>query len=284
MIPVSLIDAHTHVFPAEVVRDRASIAERDEGFALLYGPPSATMVDGSGLCAYLDREGISRAFALSFPFRDPGLLALSNDSLLELAGCDRRIVPLVMVDLWKDGEKGIAELERCIEKGAYGLGEVAYYGGRFSRPERERLDRLAAVLEEAGLIMVMHVNEQVGHPYAGKGLIDFSEVVTFVENHPRLSVVLSHLGGGLCFYEFMPEIRKSFANVYYDTAAVPYLYGKEIYRFVGSFLADKVLFGSDYPLLPASRYVPAIEELGEEVHRKVLFANAEEMIERTGLG
>jgi uncharacterized protein len=283
MIPMPLIDAHTHVFPAEVIEDRARIAENDRGFALLYNTPSARMVDASGLRGYLSREGISRTIAVGFPFRDPGLLTLSNDCLLELAKADERIVPLVMVDL-REEKRGIAELERCIGKGASGLGEVAFYGEGFSRSERERLDRVVAPLEEADLILMIHVNEQVGHPYGGKISIDFAEVVAFVEAHPRLKIILSHLGGGLCFYEFMPEIKKSFANVRYDLAAIPFLYRKDVYRFVGSFLSEKVLFGSDYPLLPANRYLPDIRELGEEVQAKILFSNAEEMLERTGLG
>lgn len=283
MIPMPLIDVHTHVFPREVIEERARIAEQDEGFALLYGSSSARMADGSGLCEYLDREEIDRALALSYPFRDPGLLSLSNDSLLDLARADERIVPLVMVDLWEE-RRGMAELERCIGKGAWGLGEVAYYGQGFGRAERERLDRLVAPLEEAGLILMMHVNEQVGHHYGGKAQIDFAEVVTFVEAHPRLTIVLSHLGGGLCFYEFMPEIKKVFANVRYDVAALPFLYDKEAYRFIGSFLSRKVLFGSDYPLLPVGRYLPAIKVLEEEVQTQLLFGNAEEMLGRIRLG
>lgn len=280
MIGMPLFDAHTHVFPTEVIEDRAHIAENDRGFALLYGSPSSKMVDSSGLRDYLSREGISRAVAVGFPFQDPGLLALSNDCLLELAKTDSRIVPLAMVDL-ADTRSGSSELERCIGEGAYGLGEVAFYGTGFSRAERERLDRLVGPLEESGLVLMMHVNEQVGHPYSGKSLIDFAEVVAFVEAHPHLRIILSHLGGGLCFYEFMPEIRRGFANVRYDLAATPFLYHKDVYRFIGSFLAEKVLLGSDYPLLPVSRYLPDIAALADEVQTKILWNNAEEMLGHT---
>jgi uncharacterized protein len=279
MIRMPLIDVHTHVFSTEAIKDRARIAQKDQAFALLYGPPSSRMVSAEELRDYLSREGISRAVTVGFPFRDPGLLAASNDCLLELAHMDERVVPLVMIDLSEE-RRGIAELERCLGKGARGLGEVAYYGERFSRPQRERLDRLVAPLEEADLLLMLHVNEQVGHWYNGKAPIDFAEVVTFVEAHPRLTIILSHLGGGLCFYEFMPEIKKSFSNVYYDLAAIPFLYGKEVYRFVGSFLSEKVVFGSDYPLLPASRYLPDIHELEEEIQMKLLCGNAEKMLGR----
>jgi uncharacterized protein len=278
-----LIDVHTHVFPDEVIRNRTRIAEKDRNFDVLYGNSSSRMVDSSKLRDYLSREGIDRAVATGFPFQDAGLLTLSNDCLLELAQIDDRIIPLVMVDL-QDEERGAAELERCIARGAMGMGEVAYYGQPFSRSERERLDRLVAPLEGAQLLLMMHVNEQIGHRYGGKARIDFNEVVKFVDSHPRLTIILSHLGGGLCFYEFMPEIKKSFAHVYYDIAAIPFLYHKKVYSFISRFLPEKVMFGSDYPLLPASRYLPDIKELEEEVQVKLLYRNAEEIFERIGLG
>lgn len=271
-----MFDAHTHVFSNQVIEDRARIAEKDGGFALLYGQPLSRMVDSSGLRDYLSREGINRAIAVAFPFHDPALVSLSNDCLLDLAKADSRIVPFVMVDL-REEKRGISELERCIGKGARGLGEVAFYDTGFSKAERERLDRLVAPLEEADLVLMMHVNEQIGHSYSGKSSVDFAEVVAFVEAHPRLRIILSHLGGGLCFYEFMPEIRRLFTKVRYDLAATPFLYHKDVYRFVGSFLCEKVLFGSDYPLLPASRYLPDMGELPNDVQARLLWNNAEEM-------
>jgi hypothetical protein len=235
------------------------------------------MADGDGLRGYLSKEGISKAIVVGFPFQDPGLLALSNDYLLELAKGDYRIVPFVMSDL-RDEKRGVEELERCIEKGARGLGEVAFYGEGFFVEQREGLDRLVAPLEEADLILMVHVNEQVGHGYGGKARIDFAELAAFVEAHPRLKIILAHLGGGLCFYEFMPELKRAFANVRYDIAATPFLYDKEVYRYLGSFLSEKVLFGSDYPLLPASRYLQDLMDLTEEVRAKILYGNAEAML------
>ena len=45
-------------------------------------------------------------------------------------------------------------------------------------------------------------------------------------------------------------------NVYFDTAASPYLYRQEIYRLAAEIIGpEKILFGSDYPLLPPSRYL-----------------------------
>ena len=128
--------------------------------------------------------------------------------------------------------------------------------------ERKGLDALAGYMEQTGMVLLMHLNEPVGHRYPGKTEADFGEVAAFVEAHPALKIILAHLGGGICFYELMPEIRKAFSLVYYDLAAAPFLYSDDLYRFAAAFLPDKVLFGSDYPLLTLSRYRPAMDGLG----------------------
>ena len=54
----------------------------------------------------------------------------------------------------------------------------------------------------------------------------------------------------MIFYELMPEIESSFTNVYYDSSATPLLYKKNIFELAVKIVgAEKVLFGSDYPLV-----------------------------------
>jgi hypothetical protein len=51
--------------------------------------------------------------------------------------------------------------------------------------------------------------------------------------------------------------------VYVDTAASPYLYDPLIYELAIKLIGvDKILFGSDYPLLPPSRYFDELQETG----------------------
>ena len=63
---------------------------------------------------------------------------------------------------------------------------------------------------------------------------------------PATTFILSHWGGLLPVRH--PE-AKTLPNLYYDTAASPLLYDTGIWRrFAGAIGADRVLFGSDYPL------------------------------------
>jgi predicted TIM-barrel fold metal-dependent hydrolase len=60
----------------------------------------------------------------------------------------------------------------------------------------------------------------------------------------------------------MPEVKKALTNVYFDTAASPFLYRPQIYsQLVPLVGADHILFGSDYPLMPQTRVISEINAL-----------------------
>ena len=88
-------------------------------------------------------------------------------------------------------------------------------------------------------------------------------------------MILAHWGGGLLFYEAMPELREQFRTVYYDTAATPFLYSADIYRAALALgLGGKIIFGSDFPLLPPSRYLSALQTLPDDARERILSGNA----------
>ena len=67
------------------------------------------------------------------------------------------------------------------------------------------------------------------------------------------------------------------SNVFFDTAASPFLYTPEVYNQVIQLVgADKILFGSDYPLLAQSRLLKEIGalDLPEETKNLILSGNA----------
>ncbi|HJX33989.1 MAG TPA: amidohydrolase family protein, partial [Desulfatiglandales bacterium] len=59
------------------------------------------------------------------------------------------------------------------------------------------------------------------------------------------------------------DIREATSNVWFDTAASPYLYIPDIYRIAADIIgSDRILFGSDYPLLKPGRYFKEMETTG----------------------
>jgi hypothetical protein len=68
----------------------------------------------------------------------------------------------------------------------------------------------------------------------------------------------------------MPETAGLCRNVYYDTAAVPFLYDVRIYRVALAIIGtEKMLLGSDFPLLRPGRYIEDMKRSGvtdREIH------------------
>ena len=59
------------------------------------------------------------------------------------------------------------------------------------------------------------------------------------------------------------EVKDSLKNVYFDTAASPYLYDLGIYQLAVELVGiDKILLGSDYPLLAPEKYFSEMKQAG----------------------
>jgi len=280
-----IIDAHVHTFPPELVRDRTAFLARDTWFATLYASPRAAMVTAEEVIAAMDAGGVARSVVFGFAFRDQGLCGLVNDYVLEaVATYPDRLAGLCCVSPQEPG--AVAELERCLDAGMKGCGELApdgqgltaewAGGGGARRPAaRAGLGQVAACLTERGLPLLMHSNEAVGHDYAGKGGFTLEHCLALATAYPDLNIVLAHMGGGLFVYELMPEVRRTLSRVYYDTAAVPYLYDPEVYRVAVSCAGPhKIIFGSDFPLLPVGRYQEGLSLLDETTRAAVTGGNA----------
>jgi len=126
-----------------------------------------------------------------------------------------------------------------------------------------RIAAAVATSVELGLPWTLHCSEPLGHDYAGKGTATPDKIAAFAMQYPELQLVCAHLGGGLPFYAHMPEVAQLCRRLWFDTSAGPFLYEPTAYRaFVDFVGADRLLFGSDYPLLRADPYRNAFAAAG----------------------
>jgi predicted TIM-barrel fold metal-dependent hydrolase len=229
------------------------------------------MATADDVVAHMDETGVGRSIVFGFPFRDQGLCRLVNDYVLHAAEAwPSRLAGLACSS---PGEPGaIAELERCLDGGLRGCGELA------PGPSAEEIAGLAGVadtLRERGMPLLLHANEPVGHEYPGKSGFGPQACVACAAAYPGLKLVFAHMGGGTFVYEAMPELRSVLADVHYDTSALPYLYDAGVYRAVEATAgAHKLLFGSDYALLSPARYRAGLSTLGAEARAAVCRDNA----------
>ncbi len=254
--PPPVVDAHTHAYTPEVVRGRASYVGRDLWFEHLYADPRALLITGDDLLYSMDAAGIARSIVCGFPWHDIGICREHNDYLASLAASsNRRLSWLATVPLG-GGKAAAQEAERCFALGASGLGELNADAQRFDLTAPGPLAPVTRVCVDHGRPLMLHSTEPVGHHYPGKGTATPDRLVSFIQAHPDLSVVLAHWGGGLPFYELMPEVAMLASRVTYDTAASTYLYRPAVFRAVLDILGpDRVMWGSDYPVLRQDRFL-----------------------------
>ncbi|MFC1968886.1 amidohydrolase family protein [Chloroflexota bacterium] len=271
-----IIDFHTHVFSPKIKNNRDKCAGTDPCFDILYATENAKIATAEELIASMDEAGVDVSVITNIGWATHETCVTTNDYILEsIARYPDRLVGFATV-LPQAGEAAFAEVERCARAGIKGIGEI--------RPDTQSIDltsdamaSFVEILCQHNLILLTHASEPVGHNYPGKGSITPEILYPFVTRFPELTIVLAHWGGGLPFYALMPEVKMALENVYFDTAASPFLYQPQIYNHAIHLIgAEKILFGSDCPLMSPTRLINEIRTLSlpEETVNLILSGNA----------
>jgi len=271
-----IIDCHTHIFPEEVRKDREAFCKRDEGFSSIYENSKSKMIGVEDLIASMDEFGIDQSVICGFPWNQPDFCSLHNQYLMASASrYPNRLIVFVML-LFSNPDWSGKELDRAVKGGARGVGEIAFYRDEMTSRDIHSMKPVLTQMERQGIPLLLHTNETIGHSYPGKGRTPLERFYELILSFPNLPIILGHWGGGLPFYELMPEVAKGMANVYYDTAASPFLYSKKIYEIAREIVGiEKIFFGTDFPLISPRRYFKELEEssLSKQDQEKILGLN-----------
>jgi len=272
-----IVDFHTHVFPARMRDHRDEYSGRDPLFERLYSNTKFKIADCDDLIARMDQDGVDRSVLLNANWTSPEVCRETNDYIMDsvarhagrLAGfCS---LPPGNIDA------AVAELERCIRGGIRGVGEMRPDFHGLVRGDEDTLDPVFDIMMRHRLMLMVHASEPVGHQYVGKEKITPDILERLITRFPEMTIICAHWGGGLPFYALMPEVAEALKNVYFDSSASPYLYRPEIFRHVADIAgADRILFGSDYPLIPPSRVLNQLRSLNldADVEDMILSGNA----------
>lgn len=276
-----IVDFHTHIFPPWLRERRDDYVKSDPCFALLYSQQEARIATAEELLATMDEAGIDSSVVLNIGWVSHELCVKTNDYILDsVSRYPGRLVGFCAIQP-RAGDAAIAEIERCAGAGAKGIGELRSDVQAFDLTDKRTMKPLVDAALKHDLVFLTHSSEPVGHKYFGKGSITPDILYSFITSFPNLKLVCAHWGGGLPFYALMPEVARALANVLFDTAATVFLYKPEIFEQVSRIIgSDKILFGTDYPLMHQNRVLAQVQSarLPARDKAKILGDNAQKML------
>ena len=221
------------------------------------------MVGADELVAAMDDQGVDKAVTFGFPWSTAETTQRHNDYILEaVARHPDRLIGFCCVD--PAHPRAAREVDRCLEAGLVGVGELAFYCSDMDSTCLGDMDDIMALARKFHRPVMIHTNEPVGHPYAGKTSNTLAQIYALVKRYPDNDLVLAHWGGGIFMYNLLKkEVAQVLARVWFDTAASPFLYRPDIYPMAITLAGlDKILFGTDYPLIQPRRYLEEMARAG----------------------
>lgn len=274
-----IIDGHTHILP-KTFRLQQKELGKDSTFEELFSDKKSKTITGKELIQFMDENNIEQSVALGYGWNNIDVAKISNNYILKQAKLfPGRIIPFCSINPnW--GIQAIKELERCLSEGAQGIGELHPTNQFLNLTNKKILQPMMNLASTEKIPITIHGSEPVGHQYPGKGNSTPEKLYAFIQLFPENIIILAHWGGGLLFYELMKEVKQVFKNVLYDTATTSFLYNPDIFRtakqLVGS---EKIIFGSDYPLLKPKRILKEMEGLDEEDIENITHKNIKSILD-----
>ena len=259
----SIVDFHTHLFPPKIRENRDTYFKGEPAFELLYASSKSRMVGADETVATMDKQGVDVSVVFGFPWKNMEIARQHNDYIAEaVTRFPDRLKGFCCLDPCPS--EAAAEVERCLDNGLCGVGELAFYRSGIECVIVDSMTPVMDLCRERNVPVMIHTNEPVGHQYPGKTENTLLQIYDLIKRFPDNKIVLAHWGGGIFFYSVLKkEVKDVLRNVYYDTAASPFLYDPEIYRMaIERVGVDKILMGTDYPLIKPERYFRELASAG----------------------
>jgi predicted TIM-barrel fold metal-dependent hydrolase len=277
-----IIDTHTHVFPDDIVLNRDKYLSRDLSFQSMYSDHKALLSSGKELLTYMKEFEIEKSVVNGFGWSSNEMCKFGNDTIIKLVNSDPgKIVGFGTVAPLESLDAAIGEIERLSKAGIKGIGEIRPDTQGLFDMDDESLSLLATSIRKNRMILLLHVTEPVGHIYPGKGHMELRQIERLLTFFVGIPIILSHLGGGLPFYAYMPEVRKYLDKVWFDTAALPFLYESKVLDSISNAIGvEKILFGSDFPLMKQDRIIDYIDntDLSDTDKEKIFCHNWNDLL------
>jgi uncharacterized protein len=260
-----VIDAHVHLYPRDVDLEPAgwAAAQGERHWSVLCtrkrrdGRCVQTLPTLAELLFAMDAAGVARAVLLGWYWEKPETCVWQNRFYAECVRAHPdRLAAFATLHPAAGRDATLAELRRARDDGLIGVGELSPHSQVYPIDDPVFGETLA-LAGELRMPVNLHVTDPASRPYVGRIETPLRDFVRLAQTHPRTTFILAHWGGMLPLIDPAANAT-ALPNVFYDTAASPLLYDAGVWsRALPAFSADRVLFGSDFPL----NLYPKLDEL-----------------------
>ncbi|MCW2869797.1 amidohydrolase family protein [Actinacidiphila oryziradicis] len=213
-----------------------------------------------------------------------GTEPVPNEEVAEAAAANADVlIPFASIDPFR-GRAGVKQARRLVEE--YGVKGFKFHPsvqGFF--PNDRFAYELYAIIEELGAIALFHTGQTgigAGVPGGGGIRLKYSNplyIDDVAADFPHLQIILAH--PSFPWQDEALAVATHKPGVHIDLSGwSPKYFPPQLVQYANTLLKDKVLFGSDFPLLTPDRWLADFEKLPikDEVRPKILKANAARLL------
>jgi predicted TIM-barrel fold metal-dependent hydrolase len=209
--------------------------------------------------------------------------AVSNDEMLEAAERNSDVfIPFVMVDPWRE-HAGADEAQRLIRAGARGFKFHPPSQGFYANDQR--MYELYEVIAAAKLPALFHTGQTAVGQGAGAGggiRLKYGNPIYLDDvavDFPDMPIIMAH--PSFPWQEEALAIALHKAQVFIDLSGwSPKYFPPQLIQYANTLLKNKVLFGSDHPMITTDRWLADFQTAGfrDEVTPLILKENAARLL------
>ena len=231
-----IIDAHCHIYPEKIA------AKAVNGTDNFYGEHSVGLGTVEDLISREEKAGVDRFVVQSVATTPHQVASINNFIATEVSKKPEKLIGLGTLHPESEDIKG--DVKNLLSLGLKGV--KLHPDIQAFKLDDYRCLKIYELCEEYNLPVLIHT---------GDNRYDYSNpnrMVPILETYDKLTVIGAHLGGWSIWDEAV-KAYKDFPNFYVDcSSSFHYITKETATKIIKTYGADKVLFGTDYPMWNAA--------------------------------
>ncbi len=266
-----IVDSHAQIWVKEVIEKlpKEMVREYEKTFGKRFDYSLEDMLQE------MEKNEVDKAVVVAVDAQTTFNYCIPNEIVAEIVEkSDGRLIGFAGVDPHK-GVVALKEIEKAVDMGFKGLKFMPHL--HMLNPNDEKMYPIYEKALEYDLVLLFHSGTQFHRGTKIKYCkpIYFDDVAV---DFPDLKIIIAHFG--YPWYEEALAVVRRNKNVYFNIAGwSPKYIPDTVIRQMNSILQEKVLFGTDYPLMSYERVLKELKDLNlkKETYEKMFYKNAKKI-------